>query len=110
VRSNPPHRNLERQRFFGIYSPANGLRRGRVENRVGIMCFERKRLLQDEQAAWGEFRNVRDSKWSSDVEIVRSHDIALATSRRLRDHLAACQECKEGEGIRKAKGASEACR
>ena len=37
------------------------LRVGGIEiiNRVGIMCFERKRLLHDEDAAWNEFRRVR---------------------------------------------------
>ena len=68
---------------------------------VAIMCFERKSLLQDERAAWDEFRRMRDSRWSSDGEIVRAHDIALTVSRKLRDHLAICEECSEG-GIHKA--------
>ena len=61
------------------------------------MCFERKLLLQDEQAAWIEFRHNRDSQWSSDAEIVRAHNIALAASQKLRNHLAVCQECSNDE-------------
>ena len=62
--------------------------------RIEIMCFERTVLLQHEQTAWNEFRRVRNLKSSSDSEIVRSHDMAIETSRRLRDHFAACEECK----------------
>ena len=66
---------------------------------VGIMCFERKRLLHDEDAAWNEFRRVRDLKSSSDCEIVQSHDMAIESSRRLRAHFAACEDCKECKRI-----------
>lgn len=70
-----------------------------LNHQVGIMCFERKRLLHDEDAAWNEFRRVRDLKSSSDCEILRSHDVAIETSRRLRDHFAACEDCKECKRI-----------
>ena len=59
------------------------------------MCIDLKPLLEDEQKAWEKFRQLRDSKWSSDGEVVRSHNIAFATSQKLRDHLATCQDCKK---------------
>jgi hypothetical protein len=59
-----------------------------------LMCLESKRLLELEGAAWIEFRHGRDSKRSSDTEIVRAHENALAASRKLRDHLAKCPDCQ----------------
>jgi hypothetical protein len=67
---------------------------------VGVMCFDRKLLLQLEQIAWDEFRHMRDSTWSRDAEIVRAHENALGASQKLRDHVAICQECRENEKIR----------
>jgi len=64
------------------------------------VCLDFNLLLEDEQAAWEKFRRLRDLTWSSDGEIVRSHNIALATSQKLRDHLAACQACKEDQESR----------
>lgn len=85
------------QPVFGVYFATNrsSERKGQ-ESRVSVMCFARKLLLEAEESAWDEFRYVRDSKWSRDHEIARSHSTALTTSRKLSDHLNACQECKEG--------------
>ena len=66
------------------------------------MCLDRKILLHQEQTAWDKFRHTRDSKWRSDDEIVQSHDIAIATSQKLRYHLAGCQRCKEDEEDRQS--------
>jgi hypothetical protein len=69
----------------------------RTKTGVGIVCLDLKPLLEDEQKAWEKFRHLRDSKWSSDDEILRSHNIAFAISQKLRDHLAIRRECKEAQ-------------
>jgi hypothetical protein len=66
---------------------------------VGIMCFDRKLLIQVEQIAWDEFRHLRDSTWSPDAKILRAHNNALVASQKLRDHVAVCQECGESKKV-----------
>jgi hypothetical protein len=82
-----------------MFAATLGVRRG-SKSGVGVMCFDHKLLLQYEQAAWDEFRHMRDSKWSHDAKILRAHDNAFAASLKLRDHMAVCQECRESERIR----------
>jgi hypothetical protein len=67
---------------------------------VGVMCFDRKLLLHVEQIAWDEFRHIRDSNGSRDATMVRAHDNALVASKKLRDHVAACQQCRDREDVR----------
>jgi hypothetical protein len=103
-------KNISALQAFYIATPQNGgtltrtsktasviLERhiGSPVGEVGIMCFDRKLLLQVEQIAWDEFRHMRDSTWSPDAKILRAHDNALAASQKLRDHVAVCDECRE---------------
>jgi len=66
-----------------------------VRNGACTMCLESKRLLEDERTAWIKFRHDRQSRGSSDAEIVRAHENAFAASRKLRDHLAKCPNCQD---------------
>ena len=75
-------------------------------NGACTMCLESKRLLEDERTAWIKFRHDRQSRGSSDAEIVRAHENAFAASRKLRDHLANCPNCQDESDKRASQGSA----